>query len=371
MTEAAAVTPVPDGWTELLLPRALPAALGMGALLKGSLCALRGARAWLSPVAGDLTTLEAVRDYDRLLQQARAIPPALACAGHDLHPDFHSTRAARALGCPALGVQHHHAHIVATAWEHGETGPVLGLALDGFGLGSDGGAWGGELLRVEGAGVSRLGHLAPLPQPGGDAAARAPWRMGAAALHALGRRDEIAARFADQPQAAGVAQMLAQGVNCPPTSSAGRLFDAACGLLGVCPVAGFEGEAPMALEALADAPVAMPGGWRISGGVLDLLPLLDRLPGLAPRDGANLFHGSLTAALADWTLAAARETGLRTVALGGGVFLNRVLTAALTSRLQAEGLTVLRPERLSPGDAGLAFGQAVIAALHAETMGGR
>lgn len=368
MTALAQPGAGPDGWTELTLPRALPVALGMGALLKGSLCMVEGPRSWLSPVVGDLTLLEPMLAYDGLLEGARAMAPARV--GHDLHPDFHSTRAARTLGRPCLGVQHHHAHILATAWEHGETGPVLGLALDGFGLGSDGGAWGGELLRVEGTGFARLGHLAPLAQPGGDAAARAPWRMAAAALQALGRGDEIPVRFAGQPQAVGVARMLARGVSCPATSSAGRLFDAACGLLGVCPTADFEGQAPMALEALADAPEVMPGGWRIAGGVLDLMPLLDRITGLEARAGANLFHGTFAAACADWVLRAAGETGLHTVALGGGVFFNRVLTGALCRRLRAAGLSVLCPERLSPGDAGLSFGQAIAAALHAEAAGG-
>jgi hydrogenase maturation protein HypF len=342
----------------------------MGAALKASLCVIRGDRAWLSPPAGDLSDLDALEGYEQLLAEARAAAPAPACAGHDMHPDFPSTRAAQALGCPTLAVQHHHAHVLATTWEHGEEGPVLGLALDGFGLGTDGAAWGGELMRVDGLGAERLGRLAPLPQPGGDAAARAPWRMAAAALHALGRGDEIAARFAGQPLAAGVARMLAAGLACPPTSSAGRLFDAACGLLGVCPVAEFEGQAPMALEALADAPAVMPGGWRVAGGVLDLLPLLDRLTGLAPRDGANLFHGTLAAALAEWVGRAAATTGLTTVATGGGVFLNRVLRDALAGHLAAAGLHVLWPERLPAGDAGLAFGQAVAAALHAEGAGG-
>jgi hydrogenase maturation protein HypF len=342
----------------------------MGAALKASLCVIRRDRAWLSPPAGDLSELDALQRYERLLAEARAAAPAPACTGHDIHPDFPSTRAAQALGCPTLAVQHHHAHILATAWEHGVEGPVLGLALDGFGLGTDGAAWGGELMRVDGPGFERLGHLAPLPQPGGDAAARAPWRMAAAALHALGRGDEIAVRFADQPLAAGVTRMLAAGLACPPTSSAGRLFDAACGLLGVCPVAEFEGQAPMALEALADAPAVMPGGWKIASGVLDLLPLLDRLSSLSRRDGANLFHGTLAAALAEWVERAATKTGLTTVATGGGVFLNRVLRNALAGHLAATGLRVLWPERQPTGDAGLAFGQAVAAALHAERAGG-
>ena len=177
---------------------------------------------------------------------------------------------------------------------------MLGLALVGFGLGPGSQSWGGELLRVDPGGYDRLGHLAPLSQPGGDVAAREPWRMGAAALHALGRGDEIATRFADRRGAPVIAQMLARGLNAPPTSSAGRLFDAACGLLGVKPVASFEGEAPMALEAMVDRPAVDPEGWALADGVLDMRPLLDRLLGMEPEAGADLFHGTLAAALAAW-----------------------------------------------------------------------
>jgi hydrogenase maturation protein HypF len=284
---------------------------------------------------------------------------------HDLHPDFHSTRYAQSLDLPLVPVQHHHAHAAALAAEHGHDGPLLGLSLDGFGLGKDNQAWGGELLLVDGPGWQRLGHLAELVQPGGDAAAREPWRMAAAALHKLGRGAEIAERFPDIPAAALLGGVLDKGFNCVPTSSAGRLFDAACGLLGVHPVAQFEGQAPMALEALATAPEALPGGWAISeAGVLDCLPLLDALASCTDAgSGANLFHGTLAAALAAWVIRAAKLSGVRVVALGGGCFLNKVLTAGLAARLAEAGLTCLTAAKVSPGDAGLSLGQAWVAAL--------
>ena len=196
---------------------------------------------------------------------------------HDLHPDFHSSRFALAQGIETVAVQHHHAHVAAVAVEYGLDGPLLGVSLDGFGLGPGNESWGGELLRVDGDGFERLGHLATLKQPGGDAAARQPWRMGAAVLHALGRGGEIAERYSGIKGAAVIAQMLERGVNCPMTSSAGRLFDAACGLLGVKLIADFEGEAPMQLERLVSNPQIQPDGWRLHDGVLDLLPLMDAL----------------------------------------------------------------------------------------------
>ena len=242
---------------------------------------------------------------------------------------------------------------------------MLGLALDGVGLGTDGQAWGGELLRVEGGEFKRLGHLRTLAMPGGDRAAGEPWRMAAAALHALGRADEVRRRFvrrAAQP----IVRMLASGLRCPPTSSAGRWFDAAAALLGTCEVNAREGEAPMRLEALAArhgdvAPVE--GGWRIHGdGTLDLLPLLDWIADcIDPAQGAAVFHATLAAALADWALRAASASDTGCIALGGGCFANRVLSRYVRRQLERAGLRVLEARRVSPGDAGLALGQAAVA----------
>ena len=349
----------------LRLPRPGPSVLAVGAFLKNTVCLTKGDTAYLSAVHGDLGTPEALAAFEAsvhgLIREVGITPARVA---HDLHPDFASTRFALSLDLPAVPVQHHHAHIAAIAVEHGLEGPVLGLALDGFGLGPDQQSWGGELLWVDGADWKRLGHLAPLPQPGGDIAAVEPWRMAAAALHTLRRGGEIATRFAQFPASTRLAQVIGKGLNSPATSSAGRLFDAACGLLGVHLISEFEGQAPMALERMVTEAAVLADGWSLTGGILDFAPLLDRLRTCEnPSDGANLLHGTLSAGLAAWAAWAARETGVRRVAMGGGCFLNRVLSADLTRRLTALGMTPLTAVHLSPGDAGLAVGQAWIAAL--------
>lgn len=352
----------------IALARPVPPILGVGAYLKSTLCLAEGTEAVVTTDVGDLATVPAVLAFESAAEGllARSREP-ITLVAHDLHPNFHSTRYATALaerlGIAAVGVQHHHAHVAAVMAEHGCAEPVLGLSLDGFGLGPDRDAWGGELLGVDAEGCHRLGHLALMPQPGGDKAAREPWRMGAAAFHALGRGDEIASRYAALPGAGVVAQMLARGVNCPPTSSCGRLFDAACGLLGIKPIAAFEGEAPMALERLVRRPRAEPSGWRLADGVLDFKPLLARLIDLAPSEGADLFHGTLVAGMADWVAEAAEATGVRRVVLSGGCFFNRVLTDGLVAALHERGIAPLRPIQLSPGDGAISLGQAWAAAM--------
>jgi hydrogenase maturation protein HypF len=352
------------------LPRSGPPVLATGAWLKNTVCVTRGDEAFLSPHIGDLDNAPACRAMEEAAAHLLAIlevEPA-ACA-HDLHPDFHSSRFAARFafdrGIPVFAVQHHHAHIAAVCAEHGHAAPVLGLALDGVGLGTDGNAWGGELLRVEGGRFSRVGHLSPLRLPGGDRAAREPWRMAASALHALGRGREIVQRF-PRRGAAIVGEMLDRGANSPETTSAGRWFDAAAGLLGVREVTAFEGQAAMQLEALAAAlgPVEPEYAlWNIGAdGTLDLLPLARRLADLKDASyGAALFHATLVEALAEWVLVAAAREGLATVALGGGCFVNALLSTGLRRALAAGGLTVLEARAAPANDGGIALGQAWVA----------
>ncbi len=349
--------------------------LAAGAWFKNALCGVSAGEARMSRVVGDLNTPEACigheAEADALLTWL-GTPVAIA---HDLHPDFHSSRHAAGLaarlGATAVPVQHHHAHIASVCAEHGHYGPVIGLALDGVGLGTDNTPWGGELLRVDGARFERLGHLTPLALPGGDRAAREPWRMAAAVLHDLGRGAEVAARYPDEPAVATVLAMLDKKLNCPRTSSAGRLFDAASGLLGLCLKMDMDAEAAIKLEQAATRrieaggwPQAMADGWRLDAGVLDLRPLLGELSGSSDAEqGAALFHATLVAALAAWTTRACAAVGIETVALGGGCFFNRLLATGLRHELEALGLRVLAPIKLVPGDAGLALGQAWVA-LH-------
>ena len=350
------------------LLRAGPSVIALGGHFKNAICVTRGDEAFVSQHIGDLdnapTCRALVEIIDHLMDILQVEPVAIA---HDLHPDFFSTRRAaqlaHALQIPSQGVQHHHGHIAAVMAEHQVDGPVLGIALDGVGLGTDGTAWGGEMLRVDGAHCERLGRFAPLCLPGGDVAAREPWRMAAAALLQGGHGSEIMQRFAGEPAAPIVAALLEHGRNTPQTSSAGRYFDAAAGLLGVSRRMAFEGQAAMVLEGLAEAHGSVAPdrtGFRITGSnELDLIPLLTRLAHTADAPfGAALFHATLIEALTRWIAAASHASGIATVACGGGCFLNGVLSRGLRTALQARGIAMLEARALPPNDGGLALGQA-------------
>jgi hydrogenase maturation protein HypF len=367
--------------------------LACGAWLKNAACLLQGNGIRWTPLHGDLgdpaNCIALEHSVASLVGQAYG---AIEAVAHDLHPDFFSTRlalrVADQLGVPAIAVQHHHAHIGVLMAEYGLQEPVIGLALDGVGLGTDGVAWGGELLWVEGAEWRRLGHLQALALPGGDVAAREPWRMAAAALHALERGDEVTQRFSagvGQLAAQTVQAMLKRGINCPPTTSAGRWFDAAAGALGVSIKQKFEAEAAIALEKMAEGHLALHGEPEQArdyalhaDGTLDLQPLLATLFALADSGdpqaiarGAALFHLTLVDALTQWADQAARLHGARTIALGGGCFLNRIMTGRLSAALTGRGLRVLLPQTVSCGDSGLALGQAWVARQQAEPAGTR
>lgn len=362
-----------------------PTVLALGGYLKNTICVVKDQEAFLSQHIGGLDNAAAIGFLEEtvahLLDILQAKPDFIA---HDLHPDFPSThlalRLAEELGVPVLAIGHHRAHIGAICAEHGANEQVIGLAIDGVGLGDDGGAWGGELLCLDGADCQRIGHLRPLALPGGDRAAREPWRMAVAALHGAG----LGYRVSDWIRQTWPARdpgplltMLARQLRCPPTSSLGRLFDAAAGLLGVRDVNHYEGQAAMELEGFAAryGPVAaLPDGYVLqeNGKVLDFSPIVPVLLDYRnnPARGAALFHATVAAGLAAWILAAlaryeanpaVNPKNGQKIAIGGGCAMNVVLMNALRSQLEAAGVVVLEARLAPPNDGGLALGQAWVA----------
>jgi hydrogenase maturation protein HypF len=356
------------------LPLALPVSsprplVAVGPHLKNTFTLVHGRHAYVSPHLGDLESLEALEHFRQTLaryQELFRIRPEVAA--RDLHPGYLSTRIAEELGLgPAIPVQHHHAHIAAVLAEHGETGPAIGIACDGTGYGDDGTVWGGEILRCDLAGYTRVDHLRPVPLPGGDTAARMPWRC---ALGYLSLEPGAAVAFEAafegvEPRERAVAErQIAARLNAPLASSMGRLFDAAAAVLGVRRVNRYEGQAAMELEALAGRragpPLRRPEG-------LDFVPLLAELGerrqrGGDPGDLAAAFHETVGAALAAAGSRAASDAGVDIVALGGGVFQNARLLDATVRGLGAAGLRVLVARQLGPNDGAVSYGQAAVAA---------
>ena len=356
--------------------------LACGAELKSTFCLARDHHAYLSHHIGDLENYATLRAYTEGIEHFRRlfdITPAVVA--YDLHPEYVSTKYALELeGVELVGVQHHHAHIAACLADNGEAGPALGIAFDGLGFGTDGTMWGGEFLVADLQRCRRVGHLDVVPMPGGTAAIRQPWRMAAA---------HLAAAYGDAlPSGLAVAerhgrdwgtvlQMARSRSLSPPTSSAGRLFDAIAALTGVRDETRYEGQAAIELEQRADPSeraayrVAWCGEERIRVRGSDLIRAVveDLRAGVAAGVVAARFHNGLARAVAEVCTALRDRTGLVTVALSGGVFQNTFLLERVAGGLEQRGFRVLTHSRVPCNDGGISFGQAVVAA--ARDRGGR
>jgi len=378
----------------LTLPVPVAPALAVGGDLKNVFCLAEGDRAWLSAHVGDMDDLATQRAFDRAERQLESITgvrPELLVT--DAHPAYRSGAWARrhATGRPVVRVQHHHAHVASVMAEHGVVAGrrVIGVAFDGTGHGADGAVWGGEFLLADYGGYDRFAHLAYVPLPGGDAAVRRPYRMALAHLWAAGiapDADLPCAAACPPEERAVLERQLERGLNCVPTSSIGRLFDAVSSLVGVCHHAEYEARAAIELEAAAVAAGTVDEDpryvFRLTGRdrdgaspvSADPAPLLAaavedvRLGVPAPVVAAR-FH-SAVARLVRTVCGLARESsGLDTVALSGGVFSNALLSSACARGLRADGFTVLRHHRIPPNDGGLALGQLVVAARATDGAG--
>lgn len=336
--------------------------VAVGAELNSTFCVARGGEAFISGHLGDLDNAAASRDFAAdlalYLDMLGVRPDVVA---HDLHPGYRSTIWAEEQAAELVGIQHHHAHAAACLAEHGEDAPTLALVFDGTGYGEDGTLWGGELLRFDLSGYERLGHLEPVPLPGGEAAIREPWRMAAAYL-------ERAERPVPWERWALVRQSLR--VNAPLSSGAGRLLDAVAALLGVATRATYEGQPAIVLERLAGEALADPYPCSVESGLMvgaDLVRAAhDDLEAGRPRDQiAAAVHEGLAAAAA--AACAAVGEPHDTVVLSGGCFQNLRLLASTRRRLEALGFRVLSHRLVPPGDGGISYGQAAIAARRTAT----
>jgi hydrogenase maturation protein HypF len=368
-------TPVDDG------------ILAMGPHLKNTFTLLQGRDAYVSPHIGDLQNLETVEAFQDALDRFRSLfrlTPSWVV--RDLHVGYLSTRLAEESGLTELpAVQHHHAHVAAVMAEHGVTERVLGLAFDGTGYGADGNVWGCELLLCDLVEFERVGHLRYAPMPGGDRAARTPWRalLGYASLDgapgmsplgvsALPAWTSEAFREIDPLELAVARRQVARSLNAPLASSMGRLFDAAAALLGVRGRCRYEGQAAMELEALAGRARGrtLPFARDVEEDgcmVLDPVPLLhaladQRAGGRSLEACAADFHESVVEAATSMAQELCEKHGVSTIALGGGCFQNARLLDGVSRRLSDAGRTVLLPRLLSPNDGAVSYGQAVVTA---------
>nr|WP_223243328.1 carbamoyltransferase HypF [Streptomyces sp. CBMA123] len=369
------------GYAPLPLPLPVPVrpVLAVGGDLKNTFALARDGYAWLSGHIGDMDDLATLRAFDRAVEQlgtVSGVRPELLVA--DRHPGYRSLRHAErtAAGRPVRRVQHHHAHIAAVMAEHGLDGgrPVLGVAFDGTGYGEDGAIWGGEVLLADYDGYRRLAHLGYVPLPGGDAAVERPYRTALAHLRAAGLPWTAAlpsVRACPEEELRLLERQLECGLNCVPTSSMGRLFDAVSSLAGVCQRAGYEAQAAIELEAAAvefgpaegyafDL-VAQRDSWVLDPGPVLAGVVADVTAGAPAGLVAARFHTAVAEAVRRVCAVVRDRHGTTTVALSGGVFANALLSSACARGLGEDGFTVLRHRRVPPNDGGLALGQLMVA----------
>lgn len=359
------------------LKHSLPPLLACGGGLKSTVCLVKENRAFLSQHIGDLDDAKSFEFYTKSVDHLKTIldiNPVIVA--HDLHPGYMSTTYARALGnVETIGVQHHHAHAAACMAENGLDEPVIAITLDGTGLGTDNTIWGGEILSCNLDNFERRAHIVQVPMPGGDRAAREPWRMGVSWLYhcfgsALVDLDTHLVRRTDPAKLKFLIRMMERGVNSPMTSSCGRLFDAVAAILGLAHDVSYESQAAMALEAISSPMVDLGYGIDIKADKTGMLILdfsraiqgivHDLAGGVSISTLARRLHTTVVDAFVSSAERIGRQTHITTVVLSGGVFNNRIISGEITDRLEALGFTVYSHTKVPCGDGGISLGQAAV-----------
>jgi len=358
------------------LPLDAPPLLAVGGQMKSVFTLARGPHAYQSQHLGDLEQRPTLEFFEHALAHLQTTfqltPQAVA---HDLHPEYLSTAWAQdyasARNLPLIGIQHHHAHVAACLAENGLTAPALGLALDGTGYGTDGTVWGGELLHFDLRTFTRTASLRPIPMPGGGVAITQPWRMALSAIATLIGPEATTGLGFPERESALLLQLLAKGKAGPLTSSCGRLFDAVAAIILHRHIVDYEAQAAIELEGIASD--ADYGGYPVeltqNGDfwLIEPVTMLSRLlrehqEGVEPAILASRFHRWVAVAFSGVVERTREATGISTVCLSGGCLHNRLLTRMLIEELGSIGCKVLLHRDVSPGDGGLSYGQAAIAA---------
>lgn len=371
---------VPDSVKLPGVPRSAGDILAVGGEEKGTVCFVKNGRAFLSQHLGDLKNRESILSFENTVSHIKKIlkvkPEIIA---HDIHPSYSSTKyALRQRGVQTVAVQHHFAHIAACLAENGVNRKVVGISLDGVGLGTDGKTWGGEFLVADLSGFRRAGHLRYVRLPGGDAAAKEPYRMAVSYLYTAfdGKASDLAVTLlkdAPKDRIGIVLNMLEKRINSPLTSSTGRLFDAVASLVGLCHINTYEGQAPMELESLiwrtGKHDDTYPGKLdeQRDGIVIDTVPLIQSIVRDIERgrDKGYIsckFHNTVAQYALDVCRRIREIEGITCTALSGGVFQNKYLTEKLVALLEEEGFTVYSHKLVPPNDGCISLGQVAVAA---------
>jgi len=356
----------------------LPQVLAVGASEKNTICLTKENKAFISQHIGDLENLETLQFFEHVISHLKRIleiePKILA---YDLHPQYLSTKwALEQKGVKLIGVQHHHAHILSCLAENGDFSKVIGLALDGTGYGEDGRLWGGEILLVDKARYKRLAHLAYRPLPGGEKAIKEPWRMAISYLYPIyGRRllelPLPLKKVIEQKKIEKIIYMIEHGINCPLSSGLGRLFDAAAAMIGIRYYIDYSAQAAIELEMCRDEvdegyeffidTKEMP--WKIDPNPAVLAIIQDLKRGVSRCIISGKFHKGIVDVLVRICSLAREKTGLKKIALSGGVFQNAYLLTQMENRLKELGFVVYSHCQVPCNDGGISLGQAMKVAL--------
>jgi hydrogenase maturation protein HypF len=357
--------------------------LACGAELKNTFCLTKGRNAFVSQHIGDMENAETLEHYENTVElykkMFRVVPEAIAC---DMHPEYLATKYAHCVaessGLRLVPVQHHHAHIVSCMAENGVAEPVIGVALDGTGYGTDGAIWGGEFLVAEAGRFDRIGHFEYVPLLGGEAAIKKPYRMALSYIWStLGQDfplDGLPIGNLGSSELSLLKQQLKRGLNCPPTSSAGRLFDAVSAIAGVCGEISYEAQAAIELEMVAEGArrsrstklypfeIVEQNGSRVVKLVKLIAAIVDDVRSSVPTSRVSLkFQKTVAQVVCEMCVSISKDTGIKVVALSGGVFQNRMLSRMVVESLEADGFTVLTHRDVPCNDGGISLGQAVVA----------